>query len=144
MGLRTSTMSDLPCQRHTPCPECPWQRSAPPGKFGVERYESLIGTAQQSFGTMFACHMTQEGRESPCAGYLAVTGATSITVRLAVANKLVDLAKIESAVADGDYPPMYGSYAEMAVANGVDPDLLDDPDLWTGRGPLGQRTLRDC
>lgn len=91
--------------------------------------------------SMFACHMTQEGRESPCAGYLAVAGATSITVRLAVHVGSVDLAAIEAAVEAGEFPPMFTSFAEMAVANGVDPALLGDPDLWVGRGPLAETEM---
>lgn len=123
-------------QRNTPCPECPWRRDAPVGHFPADRYRALAGTSTQSFGTLFACHLSEEGNDLTCAGYLAVAGATSIRVRLAVSGGHLDLTSIADAAPN--FPPMYGSFAEMAVANGVpagDP-TLDDPDLWTGFGPL--------
>ena len=123
-------------QRNTPCRDCPWQRSATPGQFTVERYVSLIPTAQQGFSAIFACHMTPEGGEVACAGYLAVAGATSLRVRFGVVEGAFDLGAIDRAVEDGEFPEMYGSFAAMAEANGVDRSFLVDPDLWTGRGPL--------
>ena len=141
-------MSDDVCrraqQRDRPCPECPWQRKAPPGKFDADRYRQLAGTARQTMDGVFACHMSAEGGEIACAGYLATTGATSIRVRVWFAAGLVDLHAIDAAAREPDYPDLYGSYAEMAVANGVPADdpALADPDLWVGRGPRGRRDPR--
>lgn len=122
-------------QRNTPCSECPWKRSSPIGHFPPERYVALAPTAQQQLGPMFACHMSKEGGEIPCAGYLMVAGPTSISVRLALAQGRLDLDSL-----DAQREQVYGSYAEMAVANGVPADhpSLRDPDLWVGCGEHGR------
>lgn len=87
---------------------------------------------------MFACHMSAEGGEIACAGYLAVAGATSIRVRLAMSTGAIDMGAVEAAVTEPGFPALFSSFAEMAVANGVPADdaSLADRDVWSGRGPL--------
>lgn len=125
-------------QRARPCPECPWRRDVPVGKFPPDRYRALAGSCGQTMEPMFACHKSVEGDEIACAGMLAVAGATSIRVRLGIAAGAINMAAVSAAVSEADFPPLYGSFAEMAVANGVpaDDEQLADDDLWTGRGPV--------
>ena len=131
-------------QRNEPCPKCPWRKDAPLGKFPPERYIVLAKTATQGLDGLFACHMSAEGGEVACAGYLAVAGDVSLNARLLQAAGKIDMAAIVEATKQPDYPELVGSFAEMAVANGVpaDHESLRDPDLWDGRGPLGRKCRR--
>lgn len=102
------------CER--PCPQCPWRRDTPAGKFSAERYEALSetsGTRGAEAGLdapMFACHMTDEGAERACAGWLAVVGYEHLGVRLALLRGRLDPAVLRPAP---DWPPLFGSYEEM-------------------------------
>jgi hypothetical protein len=114
---------DIPDLAHAkrPCGECPWRRDTPAGKFETCRYDALRATtggpgAEVGLNApMFACHMSPDGREYACAGWLAVAGRDHLGVRLAVA-----LGRLDRAVLDpGDgWPELFGSYEEMAVAQG--------------------------
>lgn len=110
-------MTALPRAKR-PCGECPWRRDVLPGKFPACRYDALrntSGTPGDEAGLhapMFACHLSQDGRERACAGWLAVAGVEHIGVRLAVAMDRLDPA----ALAPGDgWPPLWDNYAEMAA-----------------------------
>lgn len=105
----------LPSQKK-PCRECPWRKDNPPGKFPPERFRALASTAYDLARTVFACHMSKEGGEVGCAGFILQAGGHNLIVRLA----RVDRAEFSSDV------PLYENYVEMAVANGVD---RDDPAL---------------
>lgn len=101
----------------TTCDECPWRRDVAVGRFPPERYKALENTCKQIFGgPIFACHKTHEGNERACAGFLLVEGWENISVRLAASAKRFDMSEITAAA------PLYGSFAEMAVANGYDPE----------------------
>lgn len=115
--------------RTFPCAECPWRRDAEPGKFGTERYETLRATCRSEGvdgvghsalqAPIFGCHKGEPGTgdDLACAGFLAVEGYNSLPVRLAMA--LGNLPP--GAVRRGkDWPELYGSYEELAEANGVD------------------------
>jgi hypothetical protein len=65
---------------------------------------------------MFACHMTPEGEEKACAGFLLVHGHDNNLVRLAVMQGRLDLSQVR---ADGE---LYESFDELALANGYDPE----------------------
>ncbi len=99
------------------CSECPWLKTAMPGRFPPERYEALKETANGSFcgfpQPLFACHKSRDGEELTCAGFLKVVGYDNIAVRLAAMRERVDLSEIEAS------GPLYGSYKKMAEANGV-------------------------
>ncbi len=109
---------------HRPCLECPWKRTSPPGQFDACRYEALTDTAGTPGAEapldapIFACHKTQEGGDRACAGWLAVVGRDHLGVRFMVATGRLDPAALEPGP---DWPPLYESYAELAVANGVSP-----------------------
>ena len=98
------------------CAECPWKRDVPVGKFPPERYEALRHTCREGgIRPVFACHMSPEGGERACAGMLLVHGTDNNLVRVAILQGRLDLGAVR---ADG---PLYGSFHEMARANGYDP-----------------------
>lgn len=106
-----------------PCDECPWRRDQPPGRFPARRYEALRATSATRAGSaplgapLFACHKTTEGREIACAGWLATEGHGHVGVRLAVVQGRLDVGVL---LPGGDWPPVYGSYSELAAVNGVE------------------------
>lgn len=112
-----------------PCAECPWRRDQPVGRFPASRYRALADTSAGPTGSappeapMFACHKTAEGREIACAGWLAAEGHGHVGVRLAIAFGRLDASALQPAAG---WPALFDSYADLAVANGVDPD---DPRL---------------
>jgi hypothetical protein len=107
----------------SPCGECPWRLDQPAGRFPPERYEALANTCgSRATGSapldapLFACHKTPEGRETACAGWLAVEGADHVGVRLAVVTGRLDAAALEPG---DDWPALYPTFADMAHANGA-------------------------
>jgi hypothetical protein len=120
-----------PCGGPQPCP---WRRDAPPGQFPPERWQALRATSRRPDGhgsadaplgfPMFACHATHEGADRVCAGWLAVEGWGHLGIRLAVLTGALP----ESALAPGvDWPPLHGSYEELAAVNGAPHALTDSP-----------------
>ena len=110
-----------------PCSECPWRLDQPVGRFPPERYELLANTSRRPDGEsagltdpMFACHKTVEGREIPCAGWLAVEGHAHVGVRLAVAMGRIDPQQLRPAP---DWPDLYYDFHALAAANGARTDL---------------------
>lgn len=107
-----------------PCQECPWRTDVEPGRFEVERFESLAKTAYDMSMTLFQCHKTRDDRPLVCAGFLLRGAYHNMTARLALSRG--ELGSVE----DGGYP-LFEDYRAMAIANGVDPD---DPVLQPCRG----------
>lgn len=95
-----------------PCAECPWRRDVPVGKFPPERFEVLASTAYDLSGTVFACHMSKEGGEFACAGFILQSSAHNMACRLA---------RMPFDDVRSEYP-LFETYREMAIANGVDAD----------------------
>jgi hypothetical protein len=114
------TIEDLAHAKRV-CRECPWRRDTPPGKFEACRYDALRATAGGPGAEvgleapMFACHMSPEGREYACAGWLAVAGRDHLGVRFAVALGRLDPAALDPGAG---WPELFGSYEEMAAAQG--------------------------
>jgi hypothetical protein len=106
--------------RRTPCPECPWRRENA-GSFPAEAFRHSANTAYDGAFHQFACHMAGADRPQTCAGFLLQNAEHNIGARLAQAHGQLDM----SSVHDGG-AVLFGSYREMAVANGVDPE---DPRL---------------
>jgi len=108
-----------------PCPECPWRRDAEPGKFSQERYRALQATSDQSglHAPMFACHMTQEGREQACAGWLAIAGEQHLGVRLAVINHRLDPTALRPRAG---WPALHQSYEALVAHQGYEEEVRDD------------------
>lgn len=100
-------------RRSETCTECPWRRDVAVGHFPPERYVSLRRTCEQGFNNVFACHQTAEGHETVCVGYLMVDGLNNFRVRLAVIQGQYDPKMLKAT------GPLYESFREMAVANGV-------------------------
>lgn len=98
--------SALPHCKRT-CPECPWRRDVAPGKFPPERFIALAPTAYDMATTVFACHLSPEGKEFACAGAVL---RTDHNFRLRLAG--IDRRTIQ---ADG---PLFETFREMAEANG--------------------------
>lgn len=93
-----------------PCAECPWRRDVPAGKFSAARFQQLAGTAYDLARKVFACHMSKEGAEVACAGFILQQGAHNLSLRMT----------LQSFEVSTDVP-LWSNYREMAIANGVRP-----------------------
>jgi hypothetical protein len=96
----------------SPCAECPWRLDVPIGQFPPERFETLAATAYDLAGTVFACHMSKEGAEFACAGFILQSSAHNMACRLA---------RMPFDDVRSDHP-LFETYRDMAIANGVDED----------------------
>jgi hypothetical protein len=137
-------VADDPKLRHAgrPCDECPFRRDTPPGQFPASRYEQLrddtVGGPGREVplgGLIFACHMTLEGREIACAGWLTVCGVEHLGVRYAVATGRLDPAALRPR---SDWPELFDTYEEMAAAQAAPDEDWDD-----GRAARRCDTRRD-
>lgn len=106
--------------RREPCPHCPWRRDQPTGRFPAEAFRHSAETAHDMSTHMFGCHMSGTEKPQHCAGFLLRGAQHNLAVRVAAMKDRIDLDAVHSPV------PLYGSYREMAEANGVAPD---DPAL---------------
>ena len=93
-----------------PCAECPWRRDVPTGKFPPERYVALATTAYDMAGAVFACHMSKDGREFACAGFILQSSAHNFACRMA----RMPFDDVRSPY------PLFETYRELAIANGVE------------------------
>jgi hypothetical protein len=99
-----------------PCATCPWRKSSTIGGsdipgFSIEMMRNLACTVGpgDAFRKVMACHGSDEGKEEPCIGYLAVEGYSNLNARL----MQVDWHAIDLACADIDFWP---SFEEMLAA----------------------------
>lgn len=106
-------MTNLYCKK--PCPECPWRTDVPTGHFPPERFAVLAHTAYDISTVMFGCHQSPEGAEFACAGFMLKGAIHNLGVRFAIRDGRIDPRQISSPY------PLFDSYREMAIANGVDP-----------------------
>jgi hypothetical protein len=109
-----------------PCVSCPWRRDAEVGFFPPDAYRHSADTAYDGAMNTFACHVSGTENPKTCAGFLLANADNNMGARLAQMMGKLDMGKVR---ADG--VPLYGSYREMAEANGVPPD---DPRLAKCRG----------
>lgn len=94
-----------------PCAECPWRTDVAPGKFPPERYVALAPTAYDLAMKVFACHMSKEGGEFACAGFLLQSSAHNLSCRMARHR------------CDVRSPyPLFQTFRQVAIANGVPED----------------------
>lgn len=100
------------CKR--PCADCPWRKDAV-GVFPAEAFRHSAATAYDMATHTFACHSAGKDQPRMCAGFLLRGAAHNLAVRLQL------LRGIRLEVSDGGHE-LHASYAEMAVANGVDPN----------------------
>jgi hypothetical protein len=99
------------CHAKKPCPECPWRRDVPVGKFPPARFTLLAPTAYDMARRVFACHMSAEGSEFACAGFIARC-PHNLTLRLS---------HIYPSSVNVEGVPLFDNYRQMAIANGVSP-----------------------
>lgn len=104
-----------------PCSTCPWRLDAPTGVFPPEVFRHSARTTYDLADSVFACHISGSEHPKTCAGFL-MRGADH---NLAVRMSRTDYSSVHSDV------PLYDSYRDMAIANGVHPD---DPALAPCRG----------
>ncbi|MFJ4700589.1 DUF6283 family protein [Streptomyces sp. NPDC088768] len=128
----TSVTSDAPVRaRSKPCDTteiCPWRRDAPSGQFPAEAFvHSAPGNRHGGADGVFGCHSSTPRHPQACAGWLLAGADGNETVLEAMERGDVPRPTLPDGV------DLYGSYAEMAIANGVDPDL---PELWTQCNPV--------
>jgi hypothetical protein len=106
-------------RRRFPCGECPWRRDTEPGQFPACRYDALRATSDQPGlqAPMFGCHKGEPGTSADlaCAGWLAVAGAEHLAVRMAVITGRLEPEDLQPGE---NWPELFGSYAEMAEAQG--------------------------
>jgi hypothetical protein len=101
--------------RREPCPECPWRKDVPTGVFPAEAFRFSARTACDMAQSTFGCHMSGTEAAQTCAGFLLRNAEHNLSVRLAKMRGEVDPESLHSSA------PLYRSYREMAIANGVDP-----------------------
>lgn len=102
------------------CVECPWRLDAPIGAFPPANFARLVSSCRQGFGRLFACHLSPEGREVACVGWLAseaANGPRLFELRMALARGFV---QPEALVLDG---AQYESFEAMCAANGLDVEV---------------------
>jgi len=87
------------------------------GVFPPEAFRHSAETAYDMAKTTFACHTSGKAHPSTCAGFLLSSGADhNMNVRL----WMIDGVYRPWQVSSGGHQ-LFGSYREMATANGVDP-----------------------
>ena len=117
--------------RSRPCEQCPWREDVPTGVFPPAAFITSAPTAYDGAISTFGCHMNPVENPATCAGFLLRHGVNNLGVRLAIISDRLDLDRISAAKL-----PIYESYREMAIANGVDPndpclkDVRGDQDFW--------------
>lgn len=99
-----------------PCARCPWLLDSPVGAFPPEVFQHSAKTAYDLATHTFGCHASPRDEPRTCAGFLLRGAAHNLTVRMYGPG-------VEAVSSDR---PLYDSYREMAIANGVAPD---DPAL---------------
>ena len=101
-------------------PSCPWRKDRGADdipNFSLELAEQLAATCPDENGmgpdfgaSWFACRLSREGEEIPCAGWLAACGSAHPGVRLAIRNGRLDLDALERPV---DGPDLHETYGEV-------------------------------
>ncbi|MEU8653705.1 DUF6283 family protein [Streptomyces sp. NPDC048737] len=104
-----------PCGGEEPCP---WRRDAPPGQFPAQAFvHSAPGNRTGAPNGRFGCHSSTPARPLLCAGWLLAGADSNADILDLLRSGTLPLPDLP------DGTTVYGSYAEMAIANGVDPAL---------------------
>jgi hypothetical protein len=102
-----------------PCAECPWRTDAEPGKFPLANFAAMAHTVGHEDRPvlpdrkMFACHMSGEGKEIACAGWLVTHGRYHIGVRMAIALEALPVEALEPGE---NWPELYPDFQAMVAA----------------------------
>lgn len=121
-----STGGDKMLHRKSPCQTCPWRKDAEPGAFPPDAFRHSARTAEDGAFNTFSCHESGKKAPATCAGFLLANSAHNMSVRFAIMAGRFNPRNVKAAGVK-----LYGSYKEMAVANGVP---ADDPALANTRG----------
>lgn len=107
--------------RRSPCEKCPWRVDAI-GEFPAEAFRHSANTGTDGAKLLaigideathtFGCHQSGARKPATCAGYI-LRGSDGIGWRIAVILGKFDPRRVRETV------PLFDSYFEMAVANGV-------------------------
>ena len=102
------------------CASCPWRkdreaRDIP--NFSMDLAEQLAATCPDERGVgpdfganWFACHLSREGQEIPCAGWLATCGSAHPGVRLAIRDGRLAPGALQQPTGS---PALHATYAEV-------------------------------
>ena len=104
-----------PCQPTADQPACPWRLDARTGEYPAQAYRLSAPTTYNMATRTFGCHQSTVQHPQTCAGFLLCGAGDNLTVRMWAARG-TDLSQITSDI------PLYASYRDMAIANGVDPN----------------------
>lgn len=63
------------------------------------------------------CHKARSGQEIPCQGWVRVMGVEAIGVRILLLRGVIN----ENEIADRRCVPLFVSFRDMLIANGVQP-----------------------
>lgn len=107
----------------TPCASCPWRKSSTVGGFDIpgfdiEKMRGLHDTVGEgdAFRTIMACHLSPEGEERACIGYVHQEGWSNLAVRMAFITGRLDPNAIAESCADiemwPDFETMFDAYEE--------------------------------
>lgn len=99
--------------RREPCPTCPWRTDAV-GEFPAEAFRHSANTAHDASTHVFSCHSSGPEKPAACAGFLLRNSENNLAVRIMQACGDLDMDQVH----DGSHE-LFGSYREMAIANGV-------------------------
>lgn len=108
-------MTDL-----APCSSCPWRRGATPDRipaFDEEKATCSLPACvgdEDAFRPIMACHLSTDGDDRPCIGYLAGEESYgNLMARLHVARTGIDWARLWELHDDWD---LYDTFDEMMAA----------------------------
>jgi hypothetical protein len=103
-----------------PCESCPWRKDRDAcdiPEFSLRLSEKLAATCPDEknmgpdFGaSWFACHLSHEGSEMPCAGWLAMVGHAHPSVRMAVRERRLSP---EALHPPSDGPDLHERYCDV-------------------------------
>ncbi|RNG38037.1 DUF6283 family protein [Streptomyces botrytidirepellens] len=94
---------------------CPWRRDAATGTFPAEAFRLSARTSYPGSDRHFVCHSSTPGAPSICAGWMLRGAAGN-----AEAQELLRAGRLHMPVLP-EGVELYDDYAQMAIANGVDP-----------------------
>jgi hypothetical protein len=117
-GVFTVASPDPRSAQPAPCAgaePCPWRRDAPTGQFPAQAYRDSAATSQPGATRIFGCHSSTLEHPLTCAGWLLRGAQHHNQVQQALADGTLTLPELPDSI------ELYGSYTDMAVANGVDP-----------------------
>ncbi len=105
-----------------PCPCCPWRVDHAGGSsipsFSIDKARNLACTVggSDAFRPIMACHLSPEGDEIPCRGYVAAVGWSNLAVRMAAIEGRIDIYGIIDAAEDIELHPTFDDMLDALEA----------------------------